>query len=88
MKDLDTTAAQRTKHLSVYPRLYRFAHHCRTAAEVQHRRQPLGRERVERAAEPAGLGFEHRDLDRSPGKRHDALIRDCSERVICVIRLA
>ena len=65
--DLNATAAQRAKHLAVDPRLYRLAHRSRVAAEVEQRRQSFGLERVERAAEPASLGFEHRGLERSPG---------------------
>src|ERR1700730_7847091 len=68
MECFDAAAAQRAKHLGFNPRLYGFTHHGRAAAEVQNGRQTLGRERVERAAEPAGFGFEHRDLDRPPGK--------------------
>src|ERR1700730_10409779 len=66
MERFDAAAAQRAKHLSLDPRLYRFTHLGRAAAEVQNGRQTLGRERVERAAEPAGCGFEHRELDRTP----------------------
>src|SRR5215472_1559000 len=66
MKGLDASVAQRAKHLGIDPRLRRLAHSGRAAAEVQHRRKPLGRERLERAAEPTGFGFEHRDFDRSP----------------------
>jgi hypothetical protein len=74
MDDLDAAVAQRAKHLTFDPCLHRFPHRGRTAAAVEHRRQALGRVRVERAAEPACLGFEHRGLVRSPGKRHDASI--------------
>src|SRR6516165_7308160 len=80
--DIDAASAQRTEHLNLDPRLYSLAHRGRAAAEVEHRRKSLGRERVERLAEPKGLGFEHRDLDRSHGKRHDAPIEYCCERAI------
>ena len=71
--------------LGVDPWLHGLSDCGRTAAEVKNGRQPLGRERVERAAEPACLGFEHRGLAHSPGKRHDALIQHRSERAIWVI---
>ena len=70
----DATSAQRAEHLNLDPRLYSLAHRGRAAAEVEHRRKSLGRERVERLAEPKGLSFERRARERSDGKRHDAPI--------------
>jgi hypothetical protein len=66
MNDLDLAVTQRAKHLAFDPWLHGFPHRGRTAAKVEHRRQALGRVRVERAAEPACLGFEHRGLVRLP----------------------
>jgi hypothetical protein len=63
--DLDVAGAQWQKYLVVDPGLDTLAHFGRTAPEVEQRREALGRECVERATEPAGLGFEHRGLARS-----------------------
>jgi hypothetical protein len=63
--NLDVAVAQWEEYLILDPRLDALAHFDRAAPEVEQRRKALGRECVERAAEPAGLGFEHRDLARS-----------------------
>jgi hypothetical protein len=64
MDDLDAAGSQRAEQLLLDPRLHDLADIGRAAAEVEQRRQPLGREYIQRAAEPAGLGFEHRGLAR------------------------
>jgi hypothetical protein len=64
MDDLDPAGAQGAEQLILDPRLHDRAEIGRAAAEVEHRRQPLRREKIHHAAEPAGLGFEHRGLAR------------------------
>src|SRR3954469_21809335 len=75
MDDLDAAIAQWSKDLALHPRLHRLANLGRAAAQVEQRRQPLGRERFERKAEPASLGFEHRVLDRGWATCNDASSR-------------
>jgi hypothetical protein len=60
--DLDIPGAQREEHLILDPGLDTFAHFDRAAAKVEQRREALWRECIQRAAEPARLGFEHRCL--------------------------
>jgi hypothetical protein len=72
MDNFDPAFAQRPKYLFVYPRLYGFASRGRAAAEIQYRRQPLRRERLERTAQPASLDFKHCDLERSLKKQNHA----------------
>ena len=61
--ELDAAGAQRAQQPVLDPWLHALAHLGGAAAEVEHRRQALGREPVERAAQPAGFGFEHRGPD-------------------------
>ena len=64
--DLDIAGAQREEHMILDPGLDTFAHFDRAAAKVEQRREALWRECIERTAEPARLGFEHRCLACSP----------------------
>src|SRR5262249_23689645 len=57
--DLDIAGAQREEHVILDPGLDTFAHFGRAAAKIEQRREALRRECIERAAEPARLGFEH-----------------------------
>ena len=86
MDDLDPAGAQGAEQLILDPRLHNLADIGRAAAEVEQRRQPLGREYIQRAAEPAGLGFEHRGLARPRKTRHDAPSLYRSERATCASR--
>ena len=63
---LDLAGAQREEHLILDPGLDTFTHFDRATAKVEQRREALWRECIERAAEPARLGFEHRGLACSP----------------------
>ena len=83
VQDLDAAGSQWTEQLLFDPGLHDFADIGRAAAEVEQRRQPLGREYIQRAAEPAGLGFEHRGLARPKKTRHDAPSPYRSERATC-----
>lgn len=83
MDDLNAADPQWAKNLIVDPRLHGLASRGGTAAKVEQRRQTLGRERVERAAEPAGFGFEHCYDERFPATPHDAPIAHRSERATC-----
>ena len=83
--DLDAAGSQRAEQLLLDPRLHDLADIGRAAAEVEQRRQPLGREYIQRAAEPARLGFEHRGLARSAKTRHDAPTPYRSERATCAL---
>jgi hypothetical protein len=70
--DLDAADSQGPEQLLLDPRLHELADIGRAAAEIEKRRQPLGRESIQRAAEPASLGLEHRGLARSAKTYHDA----------------
>ena len=59
MDNLDTTGLQWLKHLMRNPGLDDFADFSRTAAEIEHRGQTLGRESVEHPAQPPSFRFDH-----------------------------
>ena len=80
MDDFDLAVTQRAKHLAFDPWLHGFPDRGRTAAEIERGRQALRRERIERAAEPASLGFEHRglrSLRKAPRCLNLASLRKC-----------
>ena len=64
--DLEIPGVQWEEHVILDPGLETLADFDRTNAEVKQRREALGRECVEQATEPEGLGFEHRDLAHCP----------------------